>query len=112
RRCYTHDAHEGPRRDTHTGEIRRDGCGSINRPFHQKLRRKKVTQKSKAWDDRGESKRLGSDVNDLHFEEIARLCSIDEDWPGQGVDEIEINATQVSYRRRRCNDAIERITCL
>jgi hypothetical protein len=53
---------------------------------------------------------LGRDVNDLHFQEVPRLCPIDKDWPSQGVDEIEIHAVQVRDCRRRRNGAIERIT--
>src|SRR5262249_46088206 len=61
-------------------------------------------------------KRLRRDVNDMHFEEISRLGPIDEDWPGQGMDEtegdIEIDAAQVVDRHGRRDNAIERITRL
>jgi hypothetical protein len=52
----------------------------------------------------------------MHFKEISRLCPIDEDWPGQGMEETEggteIEAAQVVDRSVRCDDSIERITRL
>jgi hypothetical protein len=53
---------------------------------------------------------LRRDVNDVHFEEVPRLCPIDQYWPSQGVDEIEIHTVQIRARRCRRNGAIERIT--